>query len=273
METDAFDLYDGERTVRLCEIRSAYFRRPQVPELPSADQDRYSAYRRDEWLSLLKSLYLFLENRWLSHPSAILLAEDKPRQLRIARSLGFDIPETLISNSFIEASRFAAGRTVIGKPLRNALVQPNGEERVIFTTRLPELVEDDKESVAAVPVIYQVEIPKVCDIRVTVVGERVFAVTIDSQSRHETVTDWRKGSFPDLIHQIVCLPKDVEAACVDLTRRLNLRFGAIDLVLDHEGRYWFLECNPNGQWAWIENRTGLAISAAIVDELERIGRL
>lgn len=71
IETDAFDLHDGERTVRLREVRSAYFRRPRVPELPSADQDLYSDYRRDEWLSLLKSLYLFLEDRWLSHPSAI----------------------------------------------------------------------------------------------------------------------------------------------------------------------------------------------------------
>jgi len=50
-------------------------------------------------------------------------------------------------------------------------------------------------------------------------------------------------------------------------RLLGLRFAAIDLVLDQTGEYWFLEANPNGQWAWIESRTGLPISSAIVDEL------
>lgn len=33
-----------------------------------------------------------------------------------------------------------------------------------------------------------------------------------------------------------------------------------------------LEINPNGQWAWIENQTGLPIASSIVDELMRIGR-
>ena len=62
------------------------------------------------------------------------------------------------------------------------------------------------------------------------------------------------------------------APAVALVDELNLRFGAIDLIRDVNGEYWFLECNPNGQWAWIENRTGLPISAAIVDELEGIAK-
>jgi hypothetical protein len=267
-----FDLHHDGDTVRLGEVRSAYFRRPEVPNTDTTGEDQHHSYRRDEWLSLLKSIYLFLDNRWFSHPSSILLAEDKPRQLRLARSAGFKIPETIVSNSFEEVRRFAAGKMVIGKPLRHALFESNGEERVIFTTRLPEFVESDKDSIGAVPAIYQMEIIKECDVRVTVVGERAFAVTIDSQSKDETITDWRKGSFPDLVHEAVHLPAALEAACVNLVKRLGLRFGAIDLVLDREGHYWFLECNPNGQWAWIENRTGLPISVAIVDELERIGR-
>ncbi|MNZ28723.1 hypothetical protein D3C78_459550 [compost metagenome] len=53
-------------------------------------------------------------------------------------------------------------------------------------------------------------------------------------------------------------------------RRLNLRYGAIDFVCDPQGNLWFLEINPNGQWAWIENLTGYPIAEAIVDELEAI---
>jgi len=33
------------------------------------------------------------------------------------------------------------------------------------------------------------------------------------------------------------------------------------------GNYYFLECNPNGQWLWIEEDIGLPISKAIADYL------
>jgi glutathione synthase/RimK-type ligase-like ATP-grasp enzyme len=66
------------------------------------------------------------------------------------------------------------------------------------------------------------------------------------------------------------LPETVVAACIEVTAALGLRFSAIDLIQDRDGAYWFLEANPNGQWAWIENRTGLPIARAIVDELQAI---
>lgn len=31
----------------------------------------------------------------------------------------------------------------------------------------------------------------------------------------------------------------------------------------------FLEINPNGQWAWLQDATGLPISAAIADALTK----
>jgi len=46
-----------------------------------------------------------------------------------------------------------------------------------------------------------------------------------------------------------------------------LRFSAIDLVEATDGDFWFLEANPNGQWAWIEQRTGAPVSAAIATAL------
>jgi glutathione synthase/RimK-type ligase-like ATP-grasp enzyme len=48
-----------------------------------------------------------------------------------------------------------------------------------------------------------------------------------------------------------------------------LRFGAIDMIVTPEGRYVFLEINPNGQWRWIEDASGLPISDALCDALAR----
>ncbi|MCQ3024054.1 hypothetical protein NLO85_26790, partial [Pseudomonas savastanoi] len=51
----------------------------------------------------------------------------------------------------------------------------------------------------------------------------------------------------------------------DSNKRVSEKPGAVQ-----DGKLWFLEINPNGQWAWIENQTGYPIAAAIVDELESI---
>lgn len=52
-----------------------------------------------------------------------------------------------------------------------------------------------------------------------------------------------------------------------LSKRITLKFGAIDLIKDKDGNYVFLEINPNGQWAWVQTQTGLPIAEAIIDEL------
>ncbi|WP_199275550.1 hypothetical protein [Sinorhizobium americanum] len=228
------------------------------------------AYAAAEWSALLKSLYLLIGSRWLSHPRDILIAEDKPSQMYLAKMLGFNVPDTVITNDLDAARRLFAQGPIVGKPHRQALVEIEGVEHVMFTSRIETLAEEDRESLQCAPVIFQRLIPKQLDIRVTVVGDRVFPVAIHSQEYDESSLDWRRGTNPNIRHEVITLPVDIQSACIELVRQQKLRFGAIDLVLGEDGKFWFLECNPNGQWAWIENRTGLPVSAAIVDVLERI---
>jgi glutathione synthase/RimK-type ligase-like ATP-grasp enzyme len=49
---------------------------------------------------------------------------------------------------------------------------------------------------------------------------------------------------------------------------MRVRFAAIDLIVTPNNDYTFLDANPSGQWAWIEDETGLPIAAAIADALE-----
>jgi len=262
-------VFETERgTLGIGEVKAAYFRRPELPDLGIVDGQ--IAYAATEWSALLKSIYLIVGDRWLSHPRDIYIAEDKPSQLFLANQLGFHVPETIVTNDLDGARDFSARGRTVAKPHRQALVEIDGVEHVMFTSNVEHLGDADREAVRAAPVIFQRLIPKTYDVRVTVVGSQVFAVAIHSQDTNETALDWRRGSNPTLIHEVITLPERVSAACVEFVRRQKLRFGAIDLVFDVDGVFWFLECNPNGQWAWIENRTGLPIAAAIVDELERI---
>jgi glutathione synthase/RimK-type ligase-like ATP-grasp enzyme len=265
--------FDGAR-IELDEVQAAYFRRPMPPIVLQEGISQSSAsYVREEWSYLLRSLYLELGDRWFCHPNCIVLAEDKPRQLRLAREVGFAIPETVITNELEPLENLFAGGPVVAKPLRHALLEEEYDlGSVIYTTTIASLSEVDAESLSIVPVIFQRRIEKLFDIRATVVGSKVFSVAIKSQEFEKTKTDWRHSSVVDLAHEVFQLPIAVADQCVELVRRLNLRFGAIDLLIDEAGAIWFLECNPNGQWAWIENRTGLPISAAIVTEMESFSK-
>ncbi len=267
---DAWHFELGGVPFDLAHVKAAYFRRPGTPEPLPEINEAERTYSTAEWQAMLQSLYWAIGDRWLNAPHAIALAEDKVRQLTLARKLGFRIPETLIGNAPAVAETFAAGGGVIGKPLRNAVVSGPWSDRVVFTSRVAIDARTEQLAIRACPLILQQEIKKRFDVRVTVVGQQVFAATKDSQSNPDTEVDWRRTSTPDLPHSPHSLPHEVAEACVALTKSLGLRFGALDFVLDPAGQLWFLEINPNGQWAWIETRTGHPIAKAIVAELERI---
>lgn len=254
-----------DRTWLAADFRAGYFRRPVLPEAIQHVSPDFVAQVRDEWGATLNSFYSALTCNWLSSPHSIARAEDKPRQLTLAHRLGFRVPETLISSSYRHVADFVPVSPTIAKPVRSGRLTTGESERIAFTSNVFGLTSDDAPAVEASPVIYQREIRKVSDLRVTVVGERVFACEIHQTAHPEL--DWRKSNPLHLGYKSLKLPEEDAARCVALVQTLDLGFGAIDLVRDSAGNLWFLEINPNGQWAWIEHQTSLPIASAIVDLL------
>jgi glutathione synthase/RimK-type ligase-like ATP-grasp enzyme len=68
------------------------------------------------------------------------------------------------------------------------------------------------------------------------------------------------------------VPAGVRVGVSALMGRLGLRFGTFDFIVTPDDRWVFLEINPNGQWAWIEDAAGLPIAASIADALTRGNR-
>jgi len=104
------------------------------------------------------------------------------------------------------------------------------------------------------------------EVRLTVVDERFFAARIDAGSDAARI-DWRRD-YDSLSYEVISeLPADVCAGVRRLMRSFGLRFAAMDFIVDPAGTRHFLDLNPNGQWAWIEDATGLPITAALADAL------
>jgi glutathione synthase/RimK-type ligase-like ATP-grasp enzyme len=205
---------------------------------------------------------------WVNDPDARTRAEHKPLQQLAAGEVGLATPETLYSNDPAEVRRFVAehGGSVVYKPLHPA-AWSDGAKRWQPATALVserELLDDD--AIALVPAIYQELVPKAYELRVTVIGRRVFAARLDSQATERGRLDWRRAG--DEVPAAACtLPAAVEESCLALTRRLGLVFGCIDLIVTPDGTHVFLEINQMGQFLFVERWTGLPLLDAFCELL------
>lgn len=245
---------------------SVWFRRTKLPEI-ECDNEEEKLYLLADYEALWDNIYSLIDTaKWLSDPKHIYRAENKILQLKVAKSIGFNIPETIITNSHKKVNDFIAKfkNNVIVKPIRQGRIQKKEGFGTIFTNKL------DLERIKRLncydltPCIFQEYVEKEYEVRVTVVGEKVFSAKINSQIADETRIDWRKEKMP---FENYSLPAEVLEKCLLITRKLQLSFGAIDLIKTPKNEYVFLEINPNGQWAWLETELGLPISNEIIHYL------
>jgi hypothetical protein len=267
-------LVKGGEAVDLAQVSATYVRRHAHPEVRRpVDDPRARAWVEGESRAFLDSAAELIDGRWVPGPvRALHWAGDKCWQLRLAARLGFEIPPTLVTNDPTELLEFY--REHNGSLICKALNFPHfpaavGADRWVFTTQL--VTPRDvgyADSVRYGPAIFQAYVAKRLELRITVVGERVFACEIHSQERARTRHDWRRYDLEHTPHRVHDLPREIGERCVRIVRELGLCYGAMDLVLTPDGRYVFLEVNPMGQYLWIEKITGMPISEAICDLLE-----
>lgn len=220
-----------------------------------------------EWRSTLDSLPVYTPDAlWVNPRTSDLMARNKPYQLAKATHIGFSIPQTLISNNPNDATDFLDLKPgeYVYKPLTWYFEPPN---HLLFTSLVDTgQVQEDPDSLRVAPGIFQGRIPKAYELRITVIGEQVFAVRIDSQADEKTKLDWRRRQRA-LEYSPYHLTKTIEDRIRQMNQRLGLRFGAYDFIVTPEGDIVFLEVNPVGQWLWLEIATGLEMTRALANYL------
>lgn len=247
---------------------SIWYRRLRTPSKPDGmDEGIYTFCLQENRAALLGSL-LGLTGRWMSHPTAVWQAEFKPFQLSTAVELDLNIPRTVITNDPSTIRRaYREFSQMIVKPVRSGHIVQNGQEYAVFTSQVLEQHLEDLEEAKWSPAIYQALVPKLFDLRVTIVGTKIFTVAIDSQSNPAATVDWRQTSDPNLPHYPFVLPKEIAEKLLRLMNSLRLSFAGIDMIQTVDGRYVFLEMNPSGQWLWLDDMLHLGISDAVAEWL------
>ena len=266
----AVQLTVGGRDISAKDVGAVWYRRPELPVLPDLNSglrdfalEEIQACRRGLWEALRSEVL------WVNHPHDIRRAANKMWQLEAARQIGFNVPDTLITNvnkRVMDFYEYHSGN-IIGKPLSRSYLEVSdstGVERLaIFTNKIERRHLEVLDGLRYGPVIFQNQVPKKYEVRATVVGEEVFACRIESQESERTRGDWRRYDLANTPHKAHELDPVVASKCVEITRKAGLLFSAIDLIVTPDEETVFLEVNPNGQWLWIEQLTGLPIARAL----------
>ncbi|GAA0392124.1 ATP-grasp ribosomal peptide maturase [Streptomyces luteireticuli] len=252
------------RSADLADIRSVYWRRPTWPDFEHLDEPdaRFAAAQVRHGLGGV--LYALHDCLYVNHPLRNYEAEYKPLQLAVAQRFGLNVPPTLISNDLDAVRAFIASHgEVVHKVLRWT---PYRQGATGLTTWTEPVTEDElDESITVVPHLFQARVDKAADLRVVVVGGKAFAIRIESG-----LLDWRTD-YDALSYSVVELPPRLEKTLIAYLEHFRLASGSFDLCVDREGDFHWLELNPNGQWGWLEDQTGLKLAAAFAELLMRGG--
>jgi len=248
---------DGE-AVDVRSLGALWYRRVCTTQnLPEAADPEFAPHIDYGCETALRGLLLTeFRGRWVSHPMATQLAENKLVQLRAARQAGLRIPATLVSQVPAQIRAFCAAHP-------GAIIKPigarRGQELAATAIASPELLEND-EVLALVPAIYQECVRGERHLRISVVGERCDAALIEAQE-----LDWRM----DL--NVPFTPYSLDRRLRERLRatlhHLGLAMGIFDMKITDQDEPVFLEVNPQGQFLFVEGLCGIPLADALADFL------
>jgi glutathione synthase/RimK-type ligase-like ATP-grasp enzyme len=205
-----------------------------------------------EKTSALESFLTGLEPISYNSLQAVELHRKKAVQSKLMENNGIRIPKTLITNdkNAVEEFYLNNNKQVIYKPVRGGA----------YTKKLKEKDFDRLDTLINCPTQFQEFIDGV-DIRVyafdsgEVFGGEIIAETIDFRADDNSKINKVK------------LPKKVQKDCLKVMKLLGLKYSGIDIRLNKDGEYVFIEANPAPMFYHFENMTKYPITETLIQNL------
>ena len=234
-------------------IQSVYWRSFRSANPANSGNEYQNKLARRDCETMLRTFLQLPHIQWVNSWEAYQFHREKPLQLYTVHQLGVPIPKTLVGNDAASIQTFAATHEkVIFKPLY-------GGAHSQFLTAAHLLPGHLDQALKISPVTLQNYIAGT-NIRVYVIGSRVFALEIKSET-----LDFRD----DKNHQLlpIQLPKKIQQQSIAIAHKLHLKWTAIDWRRQPDDTYVFLEANPSPMFLKVEAVTKFPITEALVEVL------
>ncbi len=254
------------RILNLHMLKVAWLRKPDFNFSGNKlDDSKESKFIASETKAFIDILYSIPNVKWINDPFISNKSKVKFQQLLLAGKFGVKVPKTLITTQPEVAKDFfvSCGEEILIKTIYTGNITIDGINQGISSKKVS---KSDfyrfYETICLAPTQLQEYVEKAFELRVTIIGENVFAVKIDSQAHEETKIDWRLHTKMNE-HSIFKLPEKLISFCTSFLAEQQLLYGAIDFIVTPKGEYYFLENNPYGQYLWLEMETEIPLTEEI----------
>jgi glutathione synthase/RimK-type ligase-like ATP-grasp enzyme len=253
-----------ERTnaVSLEKFKSVWLRRPGLVKSKRMPEIWIERLAEHESSRAIEGIFRLLPCFWVNHPLKQQEAMLKIHQLELARQCGLTVPETIVTNDPEKVTEFYG--LCKGEMIYKFIDSRSGQyfplyelPRSIPTLPFRQTDLEYLDQVRSCLHLFQRRVAKISDIRLTVIGRKVFAAEIRSQDGGELL-DWRLDR--NLPVEKFKLPNEIEEQSLLFMDKLGLSYAALDFCRTPEGEMVFLEANPDGQFLWIEEALNLPMS-------------
>jgi hypothetical protein len=245
-------------------LSGIYYRRPVLPLVDVQNiNDDLLRQLQNEAYDIYDSFINSIDTKYLNNKYDIIKAENKLIQLKVAKTIGFSTPKTIITNDKNALTEFIKqDRKYCIKPLYLGFFELHGNNFIPYTAIIK---NSDYDLITNYPVLVQEYVEKKYEIRLTCVGDKIFPVKILSQVNDNTKIDWRIENCAAVEYEKMNINCDINNRCLKLLDCFNLNFACIDLIVGKNNKIYFLDLNPNGQWAWLDE----ILKLGIAEEIER----
>lgn len=229
-----------------------YFERIDVPKFGCVEN-----WRREETIELFKDFYRECQCRGLV--ALIRCREERYGKLRqlLAAEKYFRVAAWHIFHGELP-SECKRGRWVV----KSMTQTPIGQDKVFFVKEVNPCALD-----LNYPWFLQEKIEGEEEVTVVYVDGKTYAANAPRDSLGDV--DSRKAIFINLMSWPRCsLSTDEQNAIKGFMHETGYRFGRFDFIRK-DGELWFLELNPNGQWAWLDEKNEHGLVSMVADAIKR----
>ena len=264
-----YTLGNESGTIELTPSWNIWNRRIMIPDrnkgMPKDLQDLVTDECEKTWDGLLMAHKGKVVNRPQNH----FYANSKLDQIKFALENGMYVPDTIVTNDPINLRDFYEKHkgNICFKLQKGAVIRTPEGNKVIYTNKVTEEQMRNASLVSGHPSLFQEYIDKEFEIRVVATDKTATGIAIHSQDSEISKVDYRRYDLENVKYNQIELPKNVRNFCSSMLSHYGLHFGAFDFIYSKEGKYFFLELNPNGQWLWLEEQSGYNLTKEVADNL------